>query len=261
MRARMLAVRLRRCQPAGQVALPPTPRADANPPGAGDHRRLPRVSPAQGRAHALTANDAPAVALTGQTSDAPRRALFAEWASGRAAHTRVRVAPGYCGRSDHFVRCRVHLARRRLLSRFVVDEARCVSQWGHDLRPGHRKLAVLKQQFPVTPVSAPTATATELAQQGTISTLRLQDALVFKGSFNRPNLSCSVRKVGRSVGLVAVDLIKHRLPPQSCGIVYRLSRKGCEKMAAELVGAGARASYCQAEASREEREAGAVGEG
>ncbi|RNE98836.1 putative ATP-dependent DEAD/H DNA helicase recQ [Trypanosoma rangeli] len=209
----------------------------------------PLISLIQDQVYALIANDIPAIALTGQTSDAPRRALFAEWASGRIVHTLVYVTPEYFGRSDHFVQCLMHLANRRLLSRFVVDEAHCVSQWGHDFRPDYRKLAVLKQQFPVIPISALTATATDLVQQDIVSTLRLQDALVFKGSFNRPNLSYSVRKVGRSVGSVVVDLIKHRFPPRSCGIVYCLSRKDCEKMAAELVGAGIRASYYHAEAS------------
>ncbi|ESL05589.1 ATP-dependent DEAD/H DNA helicase recQ [Trypanosoma rangeli SC58] len=209
----------------------------------------PLISLIQDQVYALIANDIPAIALTGQTSDTPRRALFAEWASGRIVHTLVYVTPEYFGRSDHFVQCLVHLANRRLLSRFVVDEAHCVSQWGHDFRPDYRKLAVLKQKFPAIPISALTATATDLVQQDIVSTLRLRDALVFKGSFNRPNLSYSVRKVGRSVGSVVVDLIKHRFPPRSCGIVYCLSRKDCEKMAAELVGAGIRASYYHAEAS------------
>ncbi|PWU93223.1 putative ATP-dependent DEAD/H DNA helicase recQ [Trypanosoma cruzi] len=209
----------------------------------------PLISLIQDQVYALIANDIPAIALTGQTSDAPRRALFAEWASGRIVHTLVYVTPEYFGRSDHFVQCLVHLASRGLLSRFVVDEAHCVSQWGHDFRPDYRKLAILKQHFPAIPISALTATATDMVQQDIITTLRLQDALVFKGSFNRQNLSYSVRKVGRSVGQVVVDLIKHRFPPRSCGIVYCLSRKDCENMAAELVGAGIRASYYHAEAS------------
>lgn len=210
----------------------------------------PLISLIQDQVYALIANDIPAMALTGQTADEPRRALYSEWASGRIVHTLVYVTPEYFGRSDHFVTTLRGLADHHLLNRFVIDEAHCVSQWGHDFRPDYRKLSILKHHFPRTPITALTATATGVVQQDVIQTLALRDAIIFKGSFNRSNLRYAVQRVvANQVHTTVQDLILHRFPPKSCGIVYCLSRKDCEEMASRLNAVGIKASFYHSEAS------------
>lgn len=209
----------------------------------------PLISLIQDQVYSLTANDVPSIELTGQTKDGARREVFQEWRSGQILHPLVYVTPEYFGRSDNFVEKLSNLSNRyHLLNRFVVDEAHCVSQWGHDFRPDYRKLSALKHYFPTIPITALTATATETVQQDIIKTLGLHNAVVFKGSFNRHNLQYSVQHVHGKLTDLIPQLIKSRFPPKACGIVYCFSRKDCEEMAAALRKVGIRAGYYHAEA-------------
>ena len=124
------------------------------------------------------------------------------------------------------------------LALFAIDEAHCVSQWGHEFRPEYRGLACLPQQFPGVPRVALTATADPRTRADILSVLGMQDAGVFVSSFHRPNLHLAAEpKVGETSQLVAF-LNRH---PGECGIVYCGSRAKTERIADRLQGRGVQA--------------------
>ncbi len=122
---------------------------------------------------------------------------------------------------------------------FAIDEAHCVSQWGHDFRPEYRQLAQLADRFGSVPRIALTATADEVTRKDIISQLRLDQARVFVASFDRPNIRYRVR-VKNSAKRQVLDFIKREHPGEA-GIVYAMSRKRVDQMAAFLEGEGVRA--------------------
>ncbi len=117
------------------------------------------------------------------------------------------------------------------ISFYAVDEAHCISEWGHDFRPEYRKIRAIIEEIQSAPVIALTATATPKVQSDILKNLRIQDARVFKSSFNRPNLYYEVRdKVDPEK-----DIIRFiRQNPGKSGIIYCLSRKKVEEMAQML---------------------------
>ena len=121
------------------------------------------------------------------------------------------------------------------LSLIAVDEAHCISEWGHEFRPDYRNLVDLRRDFPSVPVIALTATATERVRDDIIEQLELQKGRVFRSSFNRANLSYSVRPKADSWDELASLLEKHRDQPS---IVYCFSRQETEDLARRLNGAG-----------------------
>jgi hypothetical protein len=95
------------------------------------------------------------------------------------------------------------------LASFVIDEAHCVSQWGHDFRKDYLELGKLKQRFPKVPIMALTATATDFVQENVVQCLGIKDCVVFKQSFNRTNLTYEVRPKSKSIAEIA-NLINQR---------------------------------------------------
>ena len=123
------------------------------------------------------------------------------------------------------------------LSAFTLDEAHCVSEWGHDFRPEYRRLALLREKFPQVPVLAFTATATPRVRQDIVQQLALREAAVHVSSFNRPNLHYTVHEKTRKT----YDEVLAQARAGGAGIVYCLSRARVDELAAKLAGDGVRA--------------------
>src|SRR5210317_829727 len=119
------------------------------------------------------------------------------------------------------------------ISYLAIDEAHCISEWGHDFRPEYRNLRIILEQFNQrVPIIALTATATPKVQEDIMKNLRITGAQVFKASFNRPNLYYEVRPKTAQVDSDIIRFVKQN--PNKSGIIYCLSRKRVEELAQTL---------------------------
>ena len=121
------------------------------------------------------------------------------------------------------------------VSLLAIDEAHCISEWGHDFRPEYRQITALRSRFPETPLLALTATATPRVREDIVKQLRLEKSRPFVASFNRPNLTYRVEAKEKSYEKV-LQFIRARCTES--GIVYCQSRKGAEELARKLATAG-----------------------
>jgi len=121
------------------------------------------------------------------------------------------------------------------VAQIAIDEAHCISQWGHDFRPEYLMLAGLKKDFPGVPVIALTATADELTKKDILDKLGLNAPAIFVASFNRANVTYNVAPKKNSFGQLLTFLNEHR---DESGIIYCLSRKSTENLAEDLKAEG-----------------------
>jgi ATP-dependent DNA helicase RecQ len=185
----------------------------------------------------------PAAALYGNLPWAAVEELEQELAAGRyrllfVAPERL-VLPGFLAMLE---RCGVRS--------FAIDEAHCISHWGHDFRKEYRQLAVLKDRFPHASVHAYTATATQRVRDDIAAQLHLHAPAVLVGTFDRPNLV--YRVIPRlDVGAQVLEVLERH--PREAAIVYCISRKETEALAIRLQTAGVRAAYYHAGLDAEPR--------
>ena len=124
-----------------------------------------------------------------------------------------------------------NLLRRIRVAHFAIDEAHCISEWGHDFRPEYRMLGRLRTQFPQVPITALTATATPRVAEDIIGQLHLRDPEIYRGRFERENLFYEVRPKQRTFEQVAAYLNQN---PDADGIIYCHSRASTDRMAEKL---------------------------
>ena len=137
--------------------------------------------------------------------------------------------------SDRFISLLEQLVARRQVALFAIDEAHCVSQWGHDFRPEYIQLSQLHERFPTVPRIALTATADQQTRQEIITRLRLEDARLFVDSFDRPNIRYTIVERDNPRKQLLTFLGAHH---GEAGIVYCLSRRKVDETAAWLSAQG-----------------------
>lgn len=131
-----------------------------------------------------------------------------------------------------------HLLTNELISCIAIDEAHCISSWGHDFRPSYQQLGFLKQKLGGVPIIALTATADKATRQDILNQLRIPEARQFLSSFDRKNISLEVRPAEDRIKQVIAFVEKR---PEEAGIVYCLSRKSTEELASKLSAKGFKA--------------------
>lgn len=136
------------------------------------------------------------------------------------------------------------------ISFFAVDEAHCLSEWGHDFRPDYLFLSRIRDSFPDVPIAGFTATATKKVQDDIIRILKLNNPFIVRASFDRKELYYRVRPKTEVLSQIYSFIKDH---PEESGIVYRISRKDTEKTAAYLKDRGIKALHYHAGLSKEER--------
>lgn len=147
------------------------------------------------------------------------------------------------------------LLRDIKISLFAIDEAHCISQWGHDFRPEYTQLKALRTQFPAVPIVALTATADKITRQDITRQLTMRNPETFISSFDRPNLSLEVKRGYQQKEKIRTILNFIARHPGESGIIYCMSRNGTEKVASLLENEGLKVAVYHAGLSNADRDA------
>ncbi|KAK8869276.1 ATP-dependent DNA helicase hus2/rqh1 [Apiospora arundinis] len=195
----------------------------------------PLISLMQDQVHHLEALHIRARTFNGECSAEERREIIAALKGPKPDHyiQLLYVTPEMVRNSSTFNTAVSTLYRGNHLARLVVDEAHCVSQWGHDFRPDYKELGAFRQDFPRVPVMALTATATKNVMVDIKNNLGIDGGEEFSQSFNRPNLFYEVRRKAKNTIAEIAELINSTYQGKS-GIVYTLSRKNAETTSQKL---------------------------
>lgn len=172
----------------------------------------------------LRANGISAACLNSSLEGDQRRSVWRDLHQGR-----IRIL--YVAPERLFVGTLTEELKQWNLGAVAVDEAHCISEWGHDFRPEYRKLSELRAQFPEIPFMALTATATERVRSDILTQLHLRDPATYVASFNRPNLMYRVLPKAQAYSQI-VGFLRSR--PNDAGIIYCASRNATEALAAKL---------------------------
>lgn len=192
----------------------------------------PLLSLIQDQISNLLNKNIPAVALNSNCTSS-ERSLIMETLITHHSVKLVYVTPELLNKSGQFFNLLLSLHRKGKLCRFVIDEAHCVSQWGHDFRPDYKELGQLKEKFPRVPIIALTATATKKVELDVLDSLNIRECKIFRQSFNRMNLRYHVANKSKKTVMDIVSFV-HTYYPDSPGIIYCTSKKACEEMSEKL---------------------------